>query len=232
MWKATAFRNLAGREPQRRLNGCASIIALAAVLVAAMMMAACSGTLRLGTITAPRPTSGGVVSLWPTVDALTGDLPIGRWACFYDSDLETIRKSNSAQAPGRCYVSWMKVVEFHYELHHYQRDGYPPDTAFAVDGSPLLYSRSDEYRWGIDDQRLHIQTTGNDYFQVEMIADNVLAVTDHRHATDWLIRVGSAEHRRMLAFRQCVTRNYGRKLFEVEECEVPFYRYESATHSR
>ena len=103
----------------------------------------------------------------------------------------------------------------------------PPDGAFSIPGSELLYSRDDDLRWTLEDDHLNVQTTRNDRYRVEVITPNVLLlcwprVTDHCSNGRLLIRIGSPEYERMIEFRKCVDANRGRKLFEVQECTPPF----------
>lgn len=99
--------------------------------------------------------------------------------------------------------------------------GDPPDTAFGLEGTDLLFDRHDDFRWSYETPDLTIQTTENEVYQVQVINDNVMRLT---RGTDkkLLIRIGSPEYKAMQAFRECVDENRGRKLFEVEECTVPF----------
>ena len=99
--------------------------------------------------------------------------------------------------------------------------GDPPDTAFGLEGTDLLFDRHDDFRWSYEAPDLTIQTTENEVYQVEVINDNVMRLTRGNHKM-LVIRIGSPEYKAMQAFRECVDKNRGRKLFEVEECTVPF----------
>lgn len=99
--------------------------------------------------------------------------------------------------------------------------GDPPDTAFGLDGTDLLFNRHDDFRWSYEASNLTIQTTENEVYQVEVINDNVMRLTRGNNKM-LVIRIGSPEYKAMRAFRECVDKNRGRKLFEVEECTVPF----------
>ena len=103
-------------------------------------------------------------------------------------------------------------------------DQEPPDTAFGIEGSELLYDRDDELRWTYDADTgaMTIQTTRDHVWTVEVISKNVLKLTSPRYRDRYLLRIGSPEYQRMQAFRECVAANRGRKLFEVEDCgELP-----------
>ena len=100
----------------------------------------------------------------------------------------------------------------------------PPESAFGIEGSELLYDRDDELRWAYDPATgaLTIQTTRDYVWTVEVISENVLKLTSPRYRERYLLRIGSPEYQRMQAFRECVAANRGRKLFEVEDCgELP-----------
>ena len=103
----------------------------------------------------------------------------------------------------------------------------PPSDAFSILGSDLLFSRGDDFRWTLEDKHLNIQTTSNDRYRVEVVTPNVVRlcwpnITDECSNARYLIRIGSPEYERMIAFRQCVDANRGRNLFEVKECKLPF----------
>ena len=99
--------------------------------------------------------------------------------------------------------------------------GDPPDTAFGLAGTDLLFDWHDDFRWSYGAPELTIQTTENEVYQVEVINDNVMRLTRGNDKM-LLLRIGSPEYQAMQAFRECVDRNRGRNLFEVEECTVPF----------
>lgn len=102
--------------------------------------------------------------------------------------------------------------------------GNVPDEAFGIEGSELLYSELEELRWRTaEDGRLHLQTTQDVYWDVEVLSDNVVRLSHPRQRRDFfLFRIGSPEYKRMQEYRECVTANRGRKLFEVEDCgELP-----------
>lgn len=96
-----------------------------------------------------------------------------------------------------------------------------PDRAFAIAGSDLLYSLDTELRWHYDAATgdLRLQTTNDVYWDVEVIGDNVLRLSHPRQRRDFYwFRIGSPEYKRMQEYRECVTDNRGRKLFELENC--------------
>ena len=99
--------------------------------------------------------------------------------------------------------------------------GDPPATAFGLEGTDLLFDRHDDFRWSYESRQLTIQTTKNEVYQVEVINDNVMRLTRGNNKM-LVIRIGSPEYKAMQEFRECVDKNRGRKLFEVEECTVPF----------
>ena len=97
----------------------------------------------------------------------------------------------------------------------------PPRTAFALKGSELLYDRAGELRWSYEADVLTIQTTRETRYQVEVITPNVLRI--RRGSTNQLlIRIGSPEYLAMIKYRECVLRNKGKNLFDLETCEPPF----------
>ena len=96
----------------------------------------------------------------------------------------------------------------------------PPETAFALPGSDLLYDRDRELRWEYENGILTIQTTEEEQHRVEVITPNVLRVTT-RGRSRLLIRIGSSEYLAVIRYRECVKRNENKNLFELEECEVP-----------
>ena len=98
----------------------------------------------------------------------------------------------------------------------------PPDSAFGLAGTDLLFDRHDDFRWSYEAPNLTIQTTKDEIYQVEVINDNVMRLKRAGYRDRLLIRIGSQEYTAMQEFRECVDRNRGRKLFEVEECTVPF----------
>lgn len=103
----------------------------------------------------------------------------------------------------------------------------PPADAFRIEGSDLVFSRDRELRWGLDDGILSVQTTREHRWRAEHVTANVVRLCqefhrDHCVTPKYLIRIGSPEYKRMLAFRQCVAGNRGRNLFDVEECELPW----------
>ena len=100
----------------------------------------------------------------------------------------------------------------------------PPATAFQIEGSNLLYDRSDEFRWeyGPASNQITVQTTRNQVFAIEVVSENVIRVYPNSVSSFLMFRIGSPEYIRMATFRDCVNANQGRKLFEVVDCGDPF----------
>lgn len=102
----------------------------------------------------------------------------------------------------------------------------PPQTAFQITGSELLYDRDDTLRWQASGgSAIHVQTERNQILEYEVLSENVIGVWeqgDNRRVFSYfMFRIGSPEYQRMAAFRECVANNRGRKLFEVEDCGDP-----------
>ena len=163
-------------------------------------------------------------------EPLVGPIPVGRWDCIPDRDYESMRGSNNSYFPGVCYIVRIgeRASEFlpygsGWALRAHKRDASSiPDSAFAIDGSDLLYTRRDEFRWSFDSgaSTLLTQTAQNRIWDVVRVSANVLRATRNR-TTYLLFSIGSAEHQRILEFGQCVDDNFGRNLFDVEDCGEP-----------
>ena len=101
----------------------------------------------------------------------------------------------------------------------------PPESAFQITGSDLLYDRDDTLRWQASgESAIHVQTERNQILEYEVLSENVIRVWeqgDRRFFSYLMFRIGSPEYQRMADFRECVANNRGRKLFEVEDCGNP-----------
>ena len=98
----------------------------------------------------------------------------------------------------------------------------PPDDAFQITGSDLLYGRDDALRWRQSgENEWHVQTTKDQILVVEVLSENVIRVQEGRYEPYYMFRIGSPEHKRMTAFRECVTENRDKALFEVKDCGNP-----------
>ncbi len=219
---------------KRRMRHRRPIPIIAAATVLLVLIAGCKGTTVTG--------GGTVVVTWDTATPLTGTLPVGRWACIDGNPgFDRLATSNRHRSPEACKVAGAFALELradgtgHTLLKHRRpatqddvHDGVsaksPPDDAFGLAGSDLLYSRDDALRWTLDEDELNIQTTRDHGFRVERITPNVMLLCSTRLCSvpRYLIRIGSPEYARMLAFRRCVDANKGRPLFEVQECPLPF----------
>ena len=101
-------------------------------------------------------------------------------------------------------------------------DAEPPEDAFQIKGSNLLYDQSEALRWRQSgENEWHVRTTENQILVVEVLSENVVRVQEGMAIPYYMFRIGSPEHKRMLAFRECVTANRGRALFEVTDCGNP-----------
>ena len=69
-------------------------IVAVAVVVAAFVVVACSGTISTGGGSRPAP-----IKTWPTATPLAGEFPVGYWACIDDFDVEELRTANNKHAP-------------------------------------------------------------------------------------------------------------------------------------
>ena len=90
----------------------------AAAVVAVIVLAGCSATISTGT--------GTTIKAWPTAEPLTGPVPVGRWACFFDEDMDAMRASNQAEPPSACFILYGGAIAFHpggigYDLKQYVR---------------------------------------------------------------------------------------------------------------
>ena len=71
-----------------------------------------SVSVRTKTTPTVKPTT---IKAWPVAQDLTGPIPVGRWACIADGDLERLRKTNSGNLPRLCSVvpgTSERAVEF------------------------------------------------------------------------------------------------------------------------
>ena len=98
-------------------------IVAAAVVAAAFMLAGCSGTISTNTGTRTP------IKTWPTAPVLTGEFPVGYWACIDDFDVAELRTANNKNAPGthqcRAYQG-SAAIEYRpdgtgYDLEQYRR---------------------------------------------------------------------------------------------------------------
>jgi len=192
--------------------------------------------------TDPGPTGPGItIPTWPVADPLTGDLPVGRWECWFEhTDFDRTATSNHGFVPSACRIALLTdglAMSLHpdYSGHFlltYSEDGVDevgdgvsergkaPDTAFRVEGSDLLYVRGAEMRWSYEDSVLNLQTRRNDTFRAEVLSDDVIRLRQGSNKR-LLFRIGSDASHAMAAFRQCVEENDGRNLFDVVPCVNP-----------
>ena len=205
----------------------AGLIVVAAVAV--VVVAGCSGGVGIG-VTVPRT--------WPVADPLQGPTPVGYWACLPDLDYQAMRISNRARQVTRCVVAERKGIELLPDgtgrgLRIYGESvafgtssvEEPPDNAFSIRGSNLLYARESELRWQFEMETLRIQTTNTYAWTVQSVSGDVLrfwrpgAPIGSRRL---LYRIGSPEYGRLMEFLGCVAENDGRSLFEVVDCGDPY----------
>ena len=206
----------------------------AAILAVIIALAGCSGTISTG--------GGGgkktPIKTWPTAAPLTGSIPVGYWWCVEEDEFENLRTSNTSRykpyvsdcrsGHSTAHQSNAEPVEIRPDGTGYDLDVYAvddsgiPDGAFRVTGSDALYHRSDSLRWQLLEggAKLHYQTTRNYVHAIEVLSDDVIRYRVS-FRPDLMIRVGSSAYKSMLAFRECVSNNAGKKLFEVTDCGDP-----------
>lgn len=170
------------------------------------------------------------IRTWMPAEPLEGDIPVGRWECFPRADYAAMRRSNAAWPPDSCRrIASASAIEIRpdgvgWTLSPHDNPmlgggGNPPDTAFSVEGSDLLYTQDREFRWSYGDGRLLVQTTKDEVLTAAGINDDVMEVSD-RWASFYLLRIGSPSNSRLREYLSCVEDNRGRKLFDVEDCGV------------
>ena len=100
-----------------------------------------------------------------------------------------------------------------------------PRGRFASQGSTNRYHRVHEFRWAYRDQgetsTLHLQSLQNDYWSVLEVTPNVLQLTRPKHGIFLLFRIGSEEYLRIGEFIRCVTGNFDKALFKLDDCGDP-----------
>ena len=185
-----------------------------------------------------------------TIESPTGDSLEGHWDCWFEHhNLEWIAKENDGFAPIRCAVALFyqaTILEFlpdskGWMLAMYTEDttnqDFDRDAAFRIEGSDRFYSRAGELRWNIEKRTLefrsghsfssvlHVQTTIDEWFGLEVLNENVFRLGANSKANRpilrLLFRTGTEDARKMVEFRDCIVRNDGRNLFDVEPCELP-----------
>ena len=189
---------------------------------------------------------------FPVAESPRGDFPVGHWDCWFEHwDFDQTGSDNRGWEPTRCAVAlfysatvlellpngkgWMLAVQ----TPDTTNQDFDPDEAFRIPGVERLHSRAGEIRWNLDDDGamktpeqtfdsvLHIQTTINQWFGVEVLSDDMMRLgkTSHGSVSNTIFRIlvrkGTAASRAMERFRDCVRRNDGRNLFDVEPCENP-----------
>ena len=195
---------------------------LAVAGLVALLLVSCSGSVTVG----GGKTPADPIKTWPVAEPLEGEIPVGRWRCYPDQDLAAKRESNSSTVGSHCGIIGNHVFyEFRPDgagwtlLWYDPTNSSIPSEAFKITGSNLVYSRDDEYRWGMNQGRLVVQTTRNRVGALTRVNDATFRYEPF--GSNVLFRIGSSAHRRMVEFEQCVSENNGRNLFEVEDCGEP-----------
>ena len=68
---------------------------------------------------------------------------------------------------------------------------------------------------------MHLQSLQNDYWSVLEVTPNVLQLTRPKHGIFLLFRIGSEEYLRIGEFIRCVTGNFDKALFKLDDCGDP-----------
>ena len=157
--------------------------------------------------------------------------PVGRWHCLPDIAYENIGKSNRVAHVEPCWILGRAWLEFRaggegWTMGAYGADNrHRPAKTFTIPGSANVYARAHEFRWAYDDQgdtgELHIQATQNDYWTILEVSPDVLQLTRPKQGIFLLFRIGSPEYLRMGEFIRCVTGNFDRALFKLDDCGDP-----------
>ena len=160
-----------------------------------------------------------------------GSPPVGRWHCLPDIAYENIGKSNRVAHVEPCWILGKAWLEFReggegWTMGAYGADNrHRPAKTFTIPGSANVYARAHEFRWAYDDQgdtgKLHIQSTQNDYWTILEVSPDVLQLTRPKQGIFLLFRIGSPEYLRMGKFIQCVTGNFDKALFRLDDCGDP-----------
>ena len=81
------------------------------------------------------------------------------------------------------------------------------------------------FRWAYSNQgetsTLHLQSLQNDYWTVREVLPNVLQLTRPNNGIFLLFRIGSEEYLRIGEFIRCVTGNFDKALFKLDDCGDP-----------
>ena len=164
-------------------------------------------------------------------EPLEGPIPVGRWRCYYDQDLERFRNTNSTSLlRNDCNVlDFKRDFEFNPDGTGWVLDRYVagnssiPSEAFRISGSSLIYARKREFRWALNSRHLTIQTTRNLVSTITMVNDSTFRYEweSHSRGSQVFVLIGSPAHKRMAEFRACAEKNNGRNLFEVVDCGEP-----------
>ena len=184
-----------------------------------VFLVACSGVI---TIASPPET---------TSRTLTGPVPTGSWKCLPDIAYENIGKSNMVAHVEPCWILGRAWLEFRANGEGWTMDAYGPDNrrapsgSFRIQGSANKYHRVHEFRWAYRDDgdtgSLHMQSLQNDYWTVLEVGPNVLQLTRPKNGIFLLFRVGSPEYLRIGEFIGCVTGNFNKALFKLDDCGDP-----------
>ena len=90
-------------------------------------------------------------------EPLEGPIPVGRWRCFLDYDLEAMRATNLRSPLYSCQGGLLGGFKHKYEFRpdgtgwslnwHNSTSTRIPADAFTISGSERIYSQDDEFRW-------------------------------------------------------------------------------------
>ena len=156
---------------------------------------------------------------------------MGRWQCLPDIAYENIGESNKVAHVEPCWILGREWLELRaggvgWTMKAWESDNRrAPSDSFRIPGSTNRYARLHEFRWAYRDHGdtgdLHLQSTQNDYWTVLEVGPNVLQLTRPKNGIFLLFRVGSPEYLRMGRFIECVTGNFDRALFRLDDCGDP-----------
>ena len=162
---------------------------------------------------------------------LTGQLPIGRWACFHVKNFEENRKTNKSTPITRCAVNWRMFDSTIIELeegsvgHTLLLDKEKLNSSsFKLEHSSNFYLRGEELRWmfyaNADNFSLIIQTKAEYHTYLDIISNNLL----HKFSREdeYLVRISSPEYILLMNYKDCIKTNNTRNLYELQDCGIPW----------
>ena len=101
----------------------------------------------------------------------------------------------------------------------------PPSLRRRASARATRAERHRQFRWAYSNQgetsTLHLQSLQNDYWTVREVLPNVLQLTRPNNGIFLLFRIGSEEYLRIGEFIRCVTGNFDKALFKLDDCGDP-----------